>query len=148
MDLREHRINLPAAAWRQEIHRPRFHQDRKRQAQLRAWLDHSKTHRDAFHHALNVWTGLKQVDVADKRTVSSIDARLVLTLRTRLDPHPRWWGVAAMFILSVLLVPIFADRLAASGTVLATREGEFRTMSLGDGTIVNLNSATGIAVES
>jgi transmembrane sensor len=147
MDDREYRINLRAAAWVQEIHRAPFHNDRERQAKLLAWLNHSNIHREAFQHALNAWAQLKQVDPAN-RVVSNSVARLALRSRPQPDSNARWWGVAAAVVLSVLLMPMLAGRLTASATLFETNVGESRTINIGDGTIVSLNSETRIEVKS
>jgi ferric-dicitrate binding protein FerR (iron transport regulator) len=146
MDRREYRINLRAAAWVQEIHRTQFHYDRKRQDKFRAWLEHSGTHRDAFQHALNAWDRLKQLGPTHTAALTSLDARRALR-RTQPDSRPRW-GVAAALVLSVLVMPMLAGRIAATVSVYGTAVGESRTIPFGDGTIVNLNSATRIAVQS
>jgi transmembrane sensor len=44
-------------------------------------------------------------------------------------------------------MPILAGRLTASATLFETAVGESRTIAIGDGTTINLNSATRIAVE-
>jgi transmembrane sensor len=147
MDHREHRINLRAAAWVQEIHGAPFDNDRKRHNELRAWLDHSSTHRDAFQHALNVWDRLKHLDPTNKVVLNSFGARLALRTGPHADSHARWWDVAAVVVLSVLVMPILAGRLTASATLFETDVGESRSIAIGDGTIINLNSATRIAVE-
>jgi ferric-dicitrate binding protein FerR (iron transport regulator) len=147
MDHREHRIYLRAAAWVQEIHRAPFHNDPKRQAKLRVWLDQSNTHRDAFQHALRVWAQLKHIDRTNRLVTSSLDARLALKRRTQTDSHARRWGAAAVVVLSVLVMPILAGRLTASATLFETDVGESRSIAIGDGTTINLNSGTRIAVE-
>jgi transmembrane sensor len=148
MDHRERRINLRAAAWVQEIHRAAFHHDPKRQAKLHAWLDRSNTNRVAFQHALHAWAQLKHIDPANKLVSSSLNARLALRRRTQPESRARWWAVAAVVVLSVLGMPMLANRLTASATFIGTEAGESRTITLEDGTVVHLNSATRIALET
>jgi transmembrane sensor len=114
--------------------------------ELKQWLAGDRRRRGAFMRARAVWMRSEsaralgpQYDPADFRPADAAPSRL----RAGRRRHLMEWGgaIAASLVLAVVLVATLQ-----MPTAYATAKGEMRTVPLGDGTTVTLNTDTRIKV--
>lgn len=126
-----------AAAWVVKLQRPR--RDAALEAGWRAWLAEHPDHAFAWEIASDTWT--TSHDISPNLALPAVQMR-----RGRVTPKAFAWTLTSVGACVVLLAAVFAFRLF-SGTSFATDTGEQRTLSLRDGTRVQLNTDTKIRLE-
>lgn len=118
-------------------------------AAFRAWLETDSAHADAYHELERLWAGL---DETDRRPSPRIDELRAPSLDTptatsRQSAAPlRRITAAASLVVAVLLG---AYALSSPGLLaeLRTAAGEFRTVTLADGSTLQLNSASAVSTD-
>jgi transmembrane sensor len=106
--------------------------------QFAEWLDHDPGHREAYDEFRKLWGDLKDVPIPPDRL------KKLRGIRKRAVAY-RAAGIAVIFLLGTSLFQSgFIDRLRAD---YYTSVGEVRTITLEDGTRVDLNTDTAIAVD-
>lgn len=114
-----------------------------------AWLEGSQAHRNAFDRALDTWIG---ADAALARERAAPAARRAGS-GARGALRPALWiagGALAAAVggFALLALPTWRDASPpAQARAYATARGERRTVALADGSRIELNAATRIAVE-
>ena len=147
MGNRQMRIDQQASKWVVELLSAPDSFDSARNERLRAWLARSKGHRDAFHHALNVWACLNNLP-AVSALIAGHQPRRMPSIRRYLIPWScRWAGFGAMGALSLILLPMFPNQLVASSILYTTKIGERLTVDFDDGSVIELNTATRVWVQ-
>jgi transmembrane sensor len=123
-------IRNEAAAWIMQLHAA----DRTPSADsaLRNWLSQSKTHREAFEIASDLW------NAGATLPVSTIGRIARSGPRERLSPRRAWLAAAALACCALVAEFVYQSRDRSLTTVV----GEQRSMTLEDGTHVTLNTAT------
>ena len=124
-----------AAAWVVKLHGPL--RDEALEAGWKSWLEEHPDNAFAWEIASETWT-----------TSHGIEPKLALPpLATRAERTPRRWMLATAGGACVAaLIAVFALRWYSVPSV-ATEVGEQRTVNLGDGTRVQLNTDTKLQVE-
>jgi transmembrane sensor len=115
--------------------------------EFEAWLDASPTHRAAYRQALAVWHEFEAAapQVWDELAVQQRRAVLVL----RGAATRRWWmGAGGAAIAAGLAAAVLPGLLAEQATAetYATGKGERKRVTLTDGSVVDLNAETRLAV--
>lgn len=116
-------------------------------SELKQWLDGDRRRRGAFMRAKAVWLRSESAsalgphyDPAEFRTAASATLP-----RPRAGRRRRWMEWGGAMAASLLLVVILTAALQMP-TAYATAKGEMRTVPLGDGSRVTLNTDTRIKV--
>lgn len=130
------RAEAEAAAWIARLNADR--RDAGTEAALRAWLDASADHRDAFERATEIW-GV--VPGAMAETGSGASER---PLRVQRPVHARAMALAASLLL-LLVAGATWWALNPSGRY-ATSHGEQEVATLEDGSRISLNTDTALNV--
>ncbi len=112
-----------------------------------AWLDRSPAHADAYGQALLIWDQvetLKAFDAPAIQTSSVID--LASRRHRRMAARPSLWmgGAVAAAIALLIAVPVLLNQ--PHDVIYSTVKGEHKSVTLADGTVLDLNTNTRIAV--
>lgn len=113
-----------------------------------AWLDGAPGNRAAFDAAESLWSdiGLQALPIRNGLTARPTATIFTLPLR-RPSVGPMWWATAAAAAAAVLLVVGPFSPLSVSGpSVYSTAKGERRSLTLADGSQVELNGNSQVSV--
>jgi len=120
----------------------------KEQVDLDAWLDQDPRHRTTFAALASVWTNLD--DIAGTRTARELEdeAETELAALDRRRRNLKWTllplASAAVLIFAFLIAyPKLNNKVSSERTeTVATEVGGFRQTTLGDGSLIELNTDT------
>ncbi len=113
-----------------------------------AWLEASPDHAAAYDAAMALW---EELDAAGPAIKIALDPHGPSARRQRPPPPlgaSRRWTMAAGLAAAALVVAVVPWRdITAPTTVYATGKGERRTVTLADGTRIDLNAGSKISVK-
>lgn len=119
---------------------------------LEAWLALSPEHPEAFTEAEALWAALDQ----DRSTLDAALVRSAPKALTQSSPvgvgngasRRRWpWAAAAMAVAAALVMALLLGPALAGRTVVyVTAPGEQKTISLADGSTINMNGGSRLSV--
>lgn len=113
-----------------------------------AWLEASPDHAPAYDAAMALW---EELDAAAPALKAALDPNGPSARRRRPPPSlgaSRRWTMAAGLAAAALMVAVVPWRdIAAPTTVYATGQGQRRTITLADGTRIDLNAGSKISVK-
>lgn len=141
------RIELEAAEWVVRSGSSEFSEEDR--LCMQAWRDQSPVHETAFQFACRTWA-----DMRETRGVPGSESRPRADgTPTAVSPRPaasrrRIWLSAAASLLVAILAGVWYESSALSPRPVfhLTERGEIRTISLADGSVVHLNTASRIAL--
>lgn len=113
--------------------------------EFEAWLAESPANGAAYREALAVW---QAYETAADDVLAELDRTGAMSRRTRPAPSRRWmvgaggFAIAAGLALAVLPPMV----MQGAGETYETGRGEHRTLTLADGSIVDLNAETRLKV--
>lgn len=115
-------------------------------ATLKAWIATSSQHREAFERMATLWLG---ADVLDELNYCGDTDKI--RSRSNWSRARSWWSMGAaaavMLIASgFVMLEYFAEPVARQSGEFATLVGEQETVSLADGSTINLNTNSQISV--
>lgn len=132
------RIRAEAAAWVTRLHGP--DRDAAMESGLRSWLAQDPAHVRAFELATEVWQDTAELPGALPRPQLAI-----VQDESRRGRQRPWLAAAA--VLAVIVLCLFAYRSFSPTLTYSTSVGEQRTVMLPDGSRVELNTHSVIAVK-
>ena len=115
--------------------------------EFEAWLDAAPSNRAAYKQVLAVWHEFETAAPQVQDDLAAGQRREAQRLRT--GATRRWWmGAGGMAIAAGLAVAVLPGILAQQATAetYATGKGERKRVTLADGSIVDLNAETRLAV--
>ncbi len=101
-----------------------------------AWLVQAPEHQAAYEAVEALWMELDEIPSASVK---------VVRLKPR-RPVPAWFGAIAASLVAAVALGITVKTMTPPTTVYETARGERRTIALADGTHIQLNSGSHIAV--
>lgn len=143
VDERADEIGMRAAEWVARLDGAPLSQDEKRA--LRSWLDEDPEHRAAFEEASSTWRELSLLrhDPGPLRDV--------LPARRKPRAGRRAAAIGAVLALAVLAAGVarfhFGDLWLLAAADYRTAPGELRTVTLADGSSIELGPSSAIAVD-
>lgn len=139
-------IDKDAAAW---VMRERDGLDQAETSELRAWMDQSPAHAEAYGVMRSAWDGLGSI--ADSPEIAMLRADALRPSRS--DNWPRIAAFAASLLLVVTMLifsgMLYAPRKAPAAEIASvwqTHKGQSQKFTLADGSIVTLDSNSAIEV--
>ncbi|MBV4538420.1 FecR family protein [Pseudomonas urmiensis] len=119
--------------------------DTQLRAQLAHWCASDVANAEAYGKAERIWRLTGQLAPSTAAQWPPAPAAKVVPLPTRTAPRRRWWlGAAVAACLLVAIAPTLSVRLQAD---YRTAQGETRDITLADGSVVQMDSDTAIAVD-
>ena len=112
-----------------------------------AWLDSAPGNRVAFDAAEALWCELGSQSATLRRGLNADQTASIITLRrTRGSAGPVWWAAIAAAAASLLVFAgPFSPFNGVAPTIYATAKGERRTVTLTDGSRIELNGGSRIS---
>jgi transmembrane sensor len=127
------RARAEAASWVARLHGP--DRDAGVEAGLKRWLAQDTAHQEAFELATEVWQETAELPCDLSRSATPLSSRRRFSATSRL-PVVAWAASVVVAVLAALIFHQYWD----GGGVLRTGVGEQRTLTLADGTRVELNT--------
>lgn len=134
-------IAAEAAAWISSLHGPGRNRDME--ADFLAWQRLSPAHREAFEKMTDLWQAIPGTQAA--KAFAAANEREERRAERAGSAAWRWAGAACLGVL--LTAGIFVLQQWRERDVYATAVGEQRSVTLGDGTRMLLNTATKARVD-